>query len=257
MEASHISRGVDKKMDRQVLLRKIMGAGDEIRRLEQDVVALQSIDIVNYPENYSSLSHQAVIKSEFITRKLRELVYSTTNVNWPELLAGIADELGITVEHDADGIIEITIPCLIPHRRKKQSGFIIEPLYAALERFVSAGSLGVVSSEADPLDLDIGSSDGRHAMPFERFKHCVICITHVYDKELFGKGRKRDHDNIEIKGIIDVINTFLLTDDNESLCDIYTTSELSDQDITCISIMKKDMFSEWVKRHKIRLITLS
>jgi len=38
-------------MDRQVLLRKIMGVGDEIRRLQQDIIALQSIDIVNYPEN--------------------------------------------------------------------------------------------------------------------------------------------------------------------------------------------------------------
>ena len=57
-------------MDRQVLLRKIMGIGDEIRRLEQDIIALQSIDIVNYPDNYSSLSQQAAIRSEYLTRKL-------------------------------------------------------------------------------------------------------------------------------------------------------------------------------------------
>jgi len=226
-------------MDRQVLLRKIMSAGDEIRRLLQDITALQSIDIVNYPENYSSLSQQAVIKSEYISRKLRELVYSTTNTNWTELLIGAADAQGITIEQDSDGVVEITIPCLIPHRRKKQMGFITAPLYAMLERFV------------------VENSPNDHGKPFERFKHCVLCITHVYDKVLFGKGRKRDHDNIETKGIIDVINTFLLTDDNESLCDIYETSELSDQDITRIFVMKRDMFPEWVLGYKNRLKKLS
>ena len=223
-------------MDRQVLLRKIMGVGDEIRRLQQDIIALQSIDIVNYPENYSSLSHQAAIRCEFIAHKLRGLVYATTNTSRADYLESAADGMGICVAKGNDGVVDITIPCLIPHRRKKQSGFITDPLYAALARFVSSQ---------------------QQCSHFEHFKHCVICITHVYDKELFGKGRKRDHDNIETKGIIDAINTFLLTDDNESLCDIYNASELSDQDITRISIMKKDMFPEWVLGYRNRLEKVS
>jgi len=216
-------------MDRQVLLRKIMGIGDEIRRLQQDVVALQSIDIINYPDNYSNLSQQAAIRGEFIAHKLRGLVYGTTNISIADYLGRAANDMGIRVSSSVDGIIEITIPCLVPHRRKKQMGFITDPLYTALDCFVSNRDL-----------------------PFNRFKHCVICITHVYDKTLFGKGRKRDHDNVEIKGIVDVINTFLLTDDNGSLCDIYNTSELSDEDITRIYVMKKDMFSEWVSRCKFQ-----
>ena len=215
-------------MDRQVLLRKIMGIGDDVRRLQQDLVALQSIDIVKYPENYSSLSHQAAINCEFITRKMRELVCRTTNISKTECLETAADVMGINVTYDGSGV-DITIPCLMPHRRKKQIGIITDPLSAALARFVASY----------PPDA-----------PFFRFTHCVICITHVYDKVLYGKDRKRDHDNIEIKGIIDVINTFLLTDDNENLCDVYTSSELSDHDSTRISIIKKDMFPEWIQRHK-------
>ena len=60
------------------------------------------------------------------------------------------------------------------------------------------------------------------------------------------KGRERDHGNIEIRGIIDTINTFLLTDDTGILCDIFNAGELSDEDCTRISIMKKDMFPKWV-----------
>ena len=139
-------------MDRQVLLRKIMDAGDDIRRLEQDMIALQSIDIVCYPENYSSLSHQAVIKSEYITRKLRELVYSTTNKDWPELLKASANDMGITINSGSGGAVDITIPCLVPGRKKKPTEYITAPLYAALERFVEDRQ-------------------------FERFGRCVIWIS--------------------------------------------------------------------------------
>ena len=223
-------------MDKQALLRKIMGASDEIRRLQQDIIALQSIDIVNYPENYSSLSQQAAIRCEFITHKLRELVYGTTNIPKADYLKYATDNMGICISCSDDGIIGITIPCFIPHRRKKQTGLITEPLFAALAQFISSQS---------------------PELPFERFNHCVICINHVYDKAMFEKGHKRDHDNIEIKGIIDVINTFLLTDDNGCLCDIYSTSELDSRDYTQISVMKKDMFPEWVQRHKKQLFSLS
>ena len=210
-------------MNRQILLRKIMDLGDEVRRLEQDLIALQSIDIVGYPENYSSLSHQAVIKSEYITRKLRELVYSTTNSDWAGLLESSAFELGITIDSCSDSVVNITIPCLVPGRKKKPTEFITAPLYAALERFI----------KNKPSDK-----------PFERFSKCVICITHVYDKQLISKGRKRDYDNIETKGIIDVINAFLLTDDNGFLCSVYHSSEISDSEFTRISVMNEDMFLE-------------
>jgi len=198
-----------------------MDTGDEIRRLEQDVIALQSIDIVGYPENYSNLSLRAVTKGEYITRKLRELVYTTTNKNWTDLLLGAANDLGITVEYDKYGVVDITIPCLIPGRKKKPTEFITAPLYAVLERFIA---------------------ERPEEQPLEKFTHCVICITHVYDKLLFGKGRKRDHDNIETKGIIDVINAFLLTDDDGFFCSVFETSEFSDKDLTHISIMPRDMF---------------
>ena len=214
-------------MDRQVLLRRIMATGDDVRRLEQDLIALQSVDVVDFPDNYSGLAHQAASRGEFIVRKLRELVYSTTNISWEKLLEDTANNLGITVGCDGSGIVEITLPCLIPIRKKKPTDFITAPLYAALERFVL--------SSGQPAEN-----------PFERFTHCTICITHVYNRELFGKGRQRDHDNIEVKGIIDVINTFLLTDDSENLCNIFYTSDVSDVDMTRITIMKKDIFPEWL-----------
>jgi Holliday junction resolvase RusA-like endonuclease len=149
---------------------------------------------------------------------LRELVYSTTNKDWSELLKGSANGMGITVDCDARGVVDITIPCLIPGRKKKPTEYITAPLYAALEGFI----------RGRPPD-----------QPFERFERCVICITHVYDRRLIGKGRKRDYDNIETKGIIDVINAFLLTDDSGFFCSVYHTSEISDRDYTRVSVVNR------------------
>jgi len=63
-------------MNKQALLKKIIGVGDDARSLEQDITILQNAAISSFPDGYSSLSQKAVISAENITRKLRELVYS-------------------------------------------------------------------------------------------------------------------------------------------------------------------------------------
>ena len=220
-------------MERQVLLRKIMGIGDEVRRLGQDIVALQSVDIVDYPDNYSQLSYGAAIRGENIIQKLRRLVYETTNIQKVEYLTDAANALGISVTEN-DRTVEIVLPCLIPKRKNKSNDFIADPLFGSLTQFIC-----------------------NRQQPFEKFEHCVICITHVYDKALMSRRRIRDHDNMEIKGIIDVINLFLLTDDTGGLCDIYSASEIADDDFTKITIVGKDMFPEWILRHKNSLKNIS
>jgi len=221
-------------MDRKKLLNMIARVSDEVRRLKSDLTALQSSVLSENLDNYSDFSRQAAIRGEVVASKLRRLVYDsacTTKTPQAFYLETAAEALDIKVSSSSDGVVEITIPCLIPSRKRKSAGFITDPLYAALERFVS---------------------DRPPDQPFERFKHCVICIIHVYDKALLVKGRHRDHDNIEVGEIINVINTFLLTDDIGVLCDIYHTSKISDYDYTRIFIVKKDMFAEWILGYENR-----
>ena len=213
-------------MNRQVLARRIKNAGSEVHRLAQCIVALESVNLMDCPDNYSRLSHQTALRAEGITQSLRRLVFGTTNILKTDYHVAAAQELDIHVTEDAD-IVNIKLPCLIPKRNKWVSNFITDPLYAVLEKFVS-----------------------ERPLPFEPFLKCVVCITHIYDKSLFTKGRVCDHDNIELKGILDVINTFLLTDDGGMLCDIFNTSEYGEMDMVQISVMKKHMFPEWLMQHK-------
>jgi len=201
-----------------------MRIGDEVHRLGQDVTALQYVDVAKCTDSYSQLSYEAAIRGEEIVQKLRRLVFDTANISKVEYLSQAADALGITIREDAD-IVEITLPCLLPGRKSKSNDFISGPLFGALSQFIA-----------------------NRREPFKRFEHCAICITHVYNKTLMAKRRIRDHDNMEVKGIIDVINLFLLSDDTGGLCDIFNTSEIADTDMTRIAIMKKDAFPEWVLR---------
>ena len=220
-------------MNKEVLSRKINKVAGEIRCLGVDVAALGELDVARQHDDYSSLSMDIAIKGEYIVRKLRDLVCGYSSTPKTQLMEQVADGQDILVYYAVaadESIVEIVIPSLIPNRTKKTMGFITAPLHAALESFVA---------------------DKPTEQPFKRFKNCVICITHVYSKDLFTKSRQRDHDNIELKGIIDTINTFLLIDDSMVFCDIFTTHTLSDQDYTLISIVPKDMFMEWYLTHKI------
>jgi hypothetical protein len=223
-EQNFIKTG-DADMDNQALCEQIDGVSNKIRYLQQDITALQYFDL-NDNEGYSNLLNETTIKGEFIVLKLRQLVFDTIEIPKRVYFSDTANALDINVTENS-GIVEITIPCLLPWRKSKPTDFIIDPLQEILSCFVD---------EWQP--------------HFERFEHCVICFTHVYDAERFRKWGTRDHDNIEIKPIIDSINLFLLTDDAGSLCNIYNSSEVGESNLTRISIMKQDMFPEWILTQK-------
>jgi hypothetical protein len=91
--------------------------------------------------------------------------------------------------------------------------------------------------------------------PMPKYKSCVVCFSHIYNRELPSR-RIRDHDNIELKGILDIISTFLMEDDNGLLCNTYNMTELSDKDYTLVSIMNKNSFLDWLAARKTNIESL-
>ena len=57
--------------------------------------------------------------------------------------------------------------------------------------------------------------------------------------------------------IRDRIAAFVMEDDSGLLCDAYNTTELGEQDCTCISVMGKERFSEWLEERENRLKSIS
>ena len=131
----------------------------------------------------------------------------------------------------AEGVLEITLPCLIPKRKSRQGAeYLLDPFTAALSQF---------------------SRD--HPMP--RFRHCVVCFSHVYCRELPTR-RVRDYDNLELKQLPEVAASFLMVDDSGLLCDAYNTTELGETDCTRISIMGSGQFPDWLASRRPALQTI-
>lgn len=218
-------------MDRQIINKRMTGIQSEVEKLQRTLRALEHTDIAEYPENYELLSTDAALRGELITCRLRHLIYGTTGVKKSEYLASAGVVQGIEIKCE-DGILEITLPSLLPKRKQRKSTeFLIDPLYFTL------------SSYAD-----------NHKLP--SFEQCVVCFSHVYDKEC-SLHRIRDYDNLELKQILDIVSTFVMMDDTGLLCDAYNTTELGENDCTRITVMKKERFTEWLNRRKNSIKAIS
>lgn len=218
-------------MDRSALSKRISCIQSDIEKLSSTLCAMDNTDIEKYPDNYEMLSTDAALRSELITCRIRHLIYTSTNLKKADYLASAGVVQGIQIECN-NGILDITLPCLLPKRKQKQSTeFLIDPVYFTLSQY----------------------SDS-HKLP--KFEHCVVCFSHIYSEELSLRG-VRDYDNLELKQLLDVVSTFVMKDDTGLLCDAYNTTEIGENDCTHISIMDKDDFPNWLKARENHLKSIS
>lgn len=214
-------------MDKEILSKRISSILSDIARLTNALYAMGTTDIQRQPDNYETLSIDAALRAEQITCRLRHLIYATTSLKKEEYLTSAAVIQGIKIEYK-NGIVEITLPCLLPKRKRWQGAeFLLDSFTAALDQYSKS-----------------------HTMP--RFQHCVVCFSHVYCKSL-PRRRVRDYDNLELKQFLDVAASFMLTDDTGLLCDAYNTTELRDTDCTRISIMDSKLFPAWLSTRETEL----
>ena len=212
-------------MNRAILSQRITSILADLNRLTNALYAMNTTDIQRYPDNYEVLSTDAALRAENIACRLRHLIYSTTNIKKEEYLTSAAVMQGIRVEEN-DGVLEITLPCLLPKRKQRQSTeYLLDPFTAAMSQYARS-----------------------HPLP--RLQHCVVCFSHVYCQDL-PERRVRDYDNLELNQFLDVAASFILTDDSGLLCDAYNTTELGEADCTRMFIMEKPRFPAWLEERGI------
>ena len=121
-------------MDRKLISRRIGSILDDISRLSNALYAMDTTDIQRYPDNYEILSTDAALRAERIACRLRHLIYSSTSIQKGEYLQSASVAQGISIAYE-NGVLEVTLPGLLPKRRQRQSSeFLLDTLYFALER---------------------------------------------------------------------------------------------------------------------------
>ena len=215
-------------MDRTSISRRISSIKGDISKLSNTLCAIEQTDIENYPDNYTMLTTDAALRSELIACRMRHLLYGSTVTKKETYLASAGVVQGIRIKVQ-DGVLEITLPCLLPKRKQRQSTEF--PMYFTLSQYADS-----------------------HKLP--KFKHCVVCFSHVYSEEFFTR-RVRDYDNLELKQLLDVLSTFIMEDDTGLLVDAYNTTEIGEADCTRISVMEKERFARWITERENSLKTIS
>lgn len=218
-------------MDRQIITKRISRITDDINKLANTLCAIENTNIEKYPDNYTMLTTDAALRSELIACRMRHLLYGTTNTRKETYLSSAGVVQGIRIK-EYDGVLEITLPCLLPKRKQRQSTeFLIDPMYFTLSQYAVSNRL-------------------------PKFKQCVVCFSHIYSEEHHNR-RVRDYDNLELKQLLDVLSTFIMEDDTGLLVDAYNTTEVGETDCTRISIMEKDRFTRWLSERENALKTIS
>ena len=125
-------------------------------------------------------------------------------------------ELGYTKE----GWFCLRIPALLPKKGKGSPTYIQQSLYLGMQHFF-AGK--VPASYSD----------------------CVLIYRHVYDKSRPERAW-RDHDNIELNMVTDIITLYLLPDDAPMRCAHYYCSASGEDDRTEVYVVPRMQFASWL-----------
>lgn len=132
------------------------------------------------------------------------------------MLGSIPYEIGFT----ARGWFVLKMPFLLPKKESGSAEYLRGFLYAAMRRHF----------------------EGRRP-PF--FPNCVLIFRHVYDR---GRPERqyRDHDNIELNRVADVVAMYLLADDAPMKCQHFYCSAAGYTERTEVYVVPQRDFPEWL-----------
>jgi len=210
------------KLNRKEINRCITEVMSDMDALIGTLAALNQVDPGKYPENYEILSMEACLRAERIACNIRHFIYTTASITKKDLMKLISQEHNVKIAKDDNyGALSITLPSLLPKKKQVNGGeFLLDALYFALQEFAEANG-------------------------YTKFKECVVCFFHAYDKKISSQ-KIRDYDNIETKQVLDIIAAFTMTDDSGRYCDTYHTSISGEANFTEIVVVEKDKFLAWL-----------
>lgn len=197
----------------------------KLQRMKEQAEAIRWFyDNDNLPESYKQalkleeLSEEAVL----LTRILP--AYTGAVNAMVEVDKIVSNTIPVKIGFTAEGWFSVRIPALLPKKASGSADYIRSYLYPAMRRFF----------------------EGK---PPVRFKDCVIVYRHVYDQSR-PEREMRDHDNIEINMVTDIIAMYVLPDDNPAVCSHYYCSAAGCEDRTEVYVIPKHEFSRWMAEEK-------
>ena len=129
-------------------------------------------------------------------------------------------EIGFTEQ----GWFSVRIPALLPKKSNGSADYIRSFLYPAMNEFFEKS-------------------------PPVSYTDCVLIYRHIYNHE-YPERQRRDHDNIELNMVSDIIAMYVMPDDGPSICSHYYCTNEGTSDRTEIYVVPKRDFALWLNEEK-------
>ncbi len=182
-----------------------------VRRFYQDVNLQAAYDAALQMEE---ISERLVL----LTRRLP--AYTGCPVAETMVENCMAESIPVEIGFTAEGWFALRIPALLPKKASGSADYVRSFLYPAMRRFFQA-------------------------QPPVRYQDCVLVYRHVYSRDR-PERRYRDHDNIEVNMVSDIVALYVMPDDGPKVCAHYYCSASGADDRTEVYVVPKEEFPLWL-----------
>ena len=182
-----------------------------VRRFYQDVNLQAAYDAALQMEE---ISERLVL----LTRRLP--AYTGCPVAESMVENCMAESIPVEIGFTAEGWFALRIPALLPKKASGSADYVRSFLYPAMRRFFQA-------------------------QPPVRYRDCVLVYRHVYSRDR-PERRYRDHDNIEVNMVSDIVALYVMPDDGPKVCAHYYCSASGADDRTEVYVVPKEEFPLWL-----------
>lgn len=194
------------------------------QRLKRTKIALDNtkrMDELGRREEAYSLAFTFANEAEQLTLLARVLPAYTGNpqaaaVSEQVMLDAVPVKIGFT----SQGWFGVSIPALLPKKSKGSVNYIRSILYPSMHRFFKG---------KEPTS----------------YPACTLIFRHVYDRNR-PERMYRDHDNIELNIVADIIALYVMKDDSALRCTHYYCSAAGDCDRTEVYVVHQSEFLDWL-----------
>lgn len=162
--------------------------------------------------------------SELLTLYARQLPAYNINPQMRKMSEQIMENnIPVRIGFTPERWFGIVMPTLLPKKNrgnKNSSYYVCGFLYPAMQNFF------------------------RGKQPV-KYTDCVMIFRHIYQRDR-PERQYRDHDNIEVKAVIDVIALYILFDDSPLRCSHYYCSAPGDENRTEVLVIPQNEFGAWI-----------
>ena len=152
--------------------------------------------------------------AERLIFQLRNLAtYSGDKEACEAVVKNIQERALVEVGYTKEGWFRLSIPALLPRKEKGNPEYVRSLIYPAMSDFFTGKQI-------------------------EKFKDCTLVYLHTYDVNR-PKREWRDHDNVEVNAVTDIVALFVMLDDSPHICEHYYASKSGMENRTEVFVLPK------------------